>query len=504
MVKYQGYITILDLNNEIHRRAKKQISKEDLKRLEKLQKNRDFQKKYNYKAGGEKRKIRNELKKKGKSEEQIKRAQNKVFSYNLGIIDNEMNMISKKSDFKYVINDEFTGPYSVSAKKLLSTNPALDFTKKYEKSISKAVDKEYSEEYPNYKKIKVLEKLLAKVRFNLSQLEKGYSEYDDKELEEFEQEMEDEKMETDPPMLVEFEGYTIHINFWKKMARPKKKNRYMHIKFYQDKLDELRRRGMTFEVTKTTYSRRIKTSKFQITFNENGGGDDKTLHLINNVRNDAIKYIENGGSVRDTYINYFDLIDCPVNDLMLSKVDIKAAYWNYALKTGVISKETDDMFHRYYEGYDYDIAKKSRLKALGSLATTKKITKYINGKPDYENEEIITEDTKDIYLEVCRGVDDLMKQCTKEVEGCYYYYWDCIFVSKEYERDVIEFFMKRGYDVSVGETRMEAVKVNDIVYLLSHEGSGKMYMTRKEHRHILEDPFWYERLIWKWNTWKER
>ena len=146
------------------------------------------------------------------------------------------------------------------------------------------------------------------------------------------------------------------------------------------------------------------------------------------------------------------------------------------------------MFLNYYEGDSYLSAKKARLKALGSLATTKQIINYIDGEADYTNIKVVTEKTKDLHMEVCRGVDDLMKECEKAVESCCYYYWDCMFIPKKFEREAVEFFMNKGYDVKVGHTKLEVVKVKDIHYLVSTTvgEKDKVYMTRQEDNKILD------------------
>ncbi len=267
-----------------------------------------------------------------------------------------------------------------------------------------------------------------------------------------------------------------------------KRTSYRHIKFYKEKLKELKLRGMDFEVTKTSYTRKIKTEQYTIIYNEAGKGDRRSLHLINNVRSDAKKYLESGANLRDTNINFFHLFNRPVSDKVMSKIDIKAAYWNYAFKRGIVSVKTNKMFLDYYEGENYKTAKKARLKALGSLSTTKQIINYIDGKADYENVKVITEDTKDLYMEICRGVDDLMKECEKAVESCCFYYWDCMFIPQRFEKDAIDFFVNKGYDVSVGHTKLEMVEVKDIKYLISTTvgEKDKVYMTRQEDKKILD------------------
>ena len=208
MVKYKGYITILDLNNELKKKAESEIDDEDRERLEELAEKRKIQKAFNYKSGAQKRKIRKELKSKGKSENIIKKEQNKVFSYNLGVVDNEMKMLSKDIDFKYIIHDRFNDPYAITAKELLSKNAEKLVMDKYVRAVNKSLEHEWSQDPVDYKKVAVLEKLLAKAKFNKDQVDSEYDEYDEDELNKFIEEYDYES----PPIFIEFFGENLLIN----------------------------------------------------------------------------------------------------------------------------------------------------------------------------------------------------------------------------------------------------------------------------------------------------
>lgn len=88
-------------------------------------------------------------------------------------------------------------------------------------------------------------------------------------------------------------------------------------------------------------------------------------------------------------------------------------------------------------------------------------------------------------MEVCNGIDRLMKDVNFNIDGCVYYYWDCIFVKKKFEKEVIEYIESRGYDVSTEETKLEYIKIGETGYLLSTSDS-KIYMTKKENGFLLE------------------
>jgi hypothetical protein len=166
------------------------------------------------------------------------------------------------------------------------------------------------------------------------------------------------------------------------------------------------------------------------------------------------------------------------DDEVICKIDMRSAYWTLALQKGIITKETNDIFEKLAENYDEKFSKDLRLKALGALATTKFFQTYGHGV--LKKEKSIAEPTKPLYMEICLGVDRIMRQTNKEVEGCVYYYWDCIFVKKNSSEEVIEFFKKQGYDCSIKETKISYVKVGENGYIIS-KSDNKIYMTRKDN-----------------------
>ena len=263
------------------------------------------------------------------------------------------------------------------------------------------------------------------------------------------------------------------------------RKKYYHIKHYINKLENLKKNKMDFELTRTSYTKKITTGNEIMFFNEAGDDDKKVLLLISSVRSDAKKFMKsrNVEDIKNTETDFFNLLDIIKNDEVIVKIDLKSAYWEYALKAGIISKRTNDIFLEYYNGIDAYYAKQARLKALGSLATSKFTSVYKNGKLAFDK-PIETEPTKDIYMEICNGVDRLMKDCNFNVEGCKYYYWDCIFVTKEHEQEAINFLNKKGYEVTTQETKLEFIRIGDIGYLLS-TSDNKIYMTRQENKFLL-------------------
>lgn len=260
----------------------------------------------------------------------------------------------------------------------------------------------------------------------------------------------------------------------------KKRQKYFNIKFYEQKVNILKRRKESFELVKTTYTRKVLLSNNEEwIFNKEGDTDRATLILIQLVRNDAKKYIAQHGTLVNTKgIGFFNMFNVFDDEEVICKVDMKSAYWTLALQKGIITKETNDIFEKLAENYDEKFSKDLRLKALGSLATTKFFQTYENGI--LVREKSVAEITKPLYMEICLGVDRIMRKTNEEVEGCIYYYWDCIFVKKSSSEQVIDFFKKQGYDCSIKETRISYVKVGENGYIIS-KSDNKIYMTRREN-----------------------
>lgn len=269
---------------------------------------------------------------------------------------------------------------------------------------------------------------------------------------------------------------------------PKTKIKYRKLTQFDRHLRILREDKETFEVQRTNYSKTIIIGNEKIYFNKTGSNDIKVLGLISKVRKDGKNFLDNPQWNTPQFVDFFNMINIPYAQEIISKVDIKAAYWSYALKCGVVSKETDIYLKEKYAGYSYYFTKGKRLAALGSLATRKKKTQYINGKPDYETEKTHTQPTREIYMNICAGIDNIMKQCSEEVPGCKYYYWDCMFLKKQFEKQAIEFFQDHKYDVGLGETRLEYVNIGEHGYILSHH-DGIMYCTRKENKALIPEPY---------------
>lgn len=248
----------------------------------------------------------------------------------------------------------------------------------------------------------------------------------------------------------------------------------------------MERKKRDFEVAVTSYTRMIKEEGSTMLFaSDFKNTSNHLLPLINKIRKDGAKYMEDNFVGRDERIDYSKLLDTPVREKTICKIDINGAYWNYALREGIISKDTDDYCNKVHEGLSYKKLKDSRLKGLGSLATRKMTYVYRDGKEVVEERKQKIEATRHLYIEICRGIDMMMKQCAREVKGVVYYYWDCIFVDKQFSNEVVDFFRKLEYDCTIEETKLDFVMVGQHGYLIS-KADGKMYLVRKEDRHLLD------------------
>jgi hypothetical protein len=247
---------------------------------------------------------------------------------------------------------------------------------------------------------------------------------------------------------------------------------------------KLKLRKANFEVAKTTYSRKIKMKGLTILFNDDGGSDYDSLALINMVRENAKEYLgKTSFEQRKSFIHFSELINKPKSGEVIHKIDVRSAYWSMALKRGVIEELTNRKLLEVFEFKSAEEMKRARLKALGSLATRKMIQIYEFGK--LIKEEPIIENTKELYMDICRDVDNLMRDCVDENQSIIFYYWDCIFAPETISSEVLNYFKKLKYDVQVEHTKLEYVNVANTNWIVSMS-DNKAYLVKKESRGLIE------------------
>lgn len=259
---------------------------------------------------------------------------------------------------------------------------------------------------------------------------------------------------------------------------------YKHESYFNREFQFLKDEGFDFEKRSTAYTHKIILPDTTIIYNDTGKEDKRLLYLINQTRRDGKEFKQFYRNEQTKETRFFDLFK-PPSDEVLVKIDIKAAYWEFALKRGIITNKTDRLFKKLYKNEKYDVAKTARLKALGSLATCQKIDTYKNGILQKDLVRINKQETSDIYDEICNGIDDIMQEMNAKIDGCVYYYWDCVFVFKEYEKEVIDFLKEKEFKVKTGQSKLSYLRTGTTGYLFC-ELDNKQYLTRPEHRIILE------------------
>jgi hypothetical protein len=254
-----------------------------------------------------------------------------------------------------------------------------------------------------------------------------------------------------------------------------KKVEYKKLTFFDNVFKPLVKGKKTFELLSTSYTKKIKASDKSIIFNNEGHGDMSLLALINKVRRDGKAYDKMSCP---GFVPQFDVFNIPDEDEVICKIDIKGAYWEYAKKMGLLSKDTIDFFHGKYGNVDSKHSKSVRLKALGSLATKKVVERYMLGVKYDSLTTIQMQDTRDIYMNIRSGIDTLIRRICAQNPGVAYYYVDCIFVKKgKFADDARDYLLNSGYKVTTEETRIKQVKIGDTIYLES-AADDKRYLTR--------------------------
>jgi len=262
------------------------------------------------------------------------------------------------------------------------------------------------------------------------------------------------------------------------------KNRYYLPQYFREEFTKLVESKQDFVYERTSYTRKLKLDGYNLIFNPEGRMDDRILSLINKVRKDAMKYItEHNTELPDSRIFFLDLFNIPKSNDIITKVDITSAYWKQALMDGVISEETNAFLNESFLDYTQKAVKKVRLKALGSLATRKEVEIYEGGLS--VSWDIIEQPTKQIYMNICRNIDQMMRKCRLEVDHCIFYYWDCMFVKKGFSQQVMDFFQAKDFQCKSEDTMLTYDSVGTKGYLTS-EVDGKMYLVSSENRNLLK------------------
>ncbi len=173
------------------------------------------------------------------------------------------------------------------------------------------------------------------------------------------------------------------------------------------------------------------------------------LKYINKVRALANKF-----ELKRDVVVYNDLGWCSYfanlpKDMDIYCIDVKSAYFYSAISLGLFTPDYVDEYNSCFEkevGFE-SLYKPSRLVVLGSLATKRRTRVYKKGTCiDDTGYLIYNEKMRDVYVEICRGVDDLMLELNT-IPGTVGYYWDCVFAISELSAKKVEDeIIKKGFE----------------------------------------------------------
>jgi len=257
---------------------------------------------------------------------------------------------------------------------------------------------------------------------------------------------------------------------------------YYKIDRFPTFIGEIIKDKRSFELVETTYTRKIKYGNKTFIFNDTGTGDPDVLALINKVRRDAKNFHRTVGGINK--VPQFDIFKLPEQEDIIEKVDIKAAYWQHGINISLISEDTQHFFNTRFNKYSSKYTKQARLKALGALATRKRIYKFANGEEIPDLREETQEDTVHIYTSIRRDIDNIIRSAMYNNPDSVYYYVDCLFMIKgAHAPEAYEYIRNNGFNVTTEETRLKPVIIGDVLYLESIS-DGKHYITRQTNRDV--------------------
>jgi hypothetical protein len=235
----------------------------------------------------------------------------------------------------------------------------------------------------------------------------------------------------------------------------------LDIKNLEKDLEKLISKKNTFQLIETSYTARIKqqigSKVITCMYSEKKEGVPPVV--LKKYNNFILKYINKTRALAKKFQleevkTYNDVGWCAClsnlpKEINIYCIDIRSAYFFSAVNLGLFKKSFVETFNKqFYEEVNYeDLYKPARLVILGSLATKRRIRDYDKGICISDTGfEPYDKKARNVYVEVCRGVDNLMLELNK-IPGTVGYYWDCVFAtSEDAKKRVEDEIEKRGFD----------------------------------------------------------
>lgn len=241
------------------------------------------------------------------------------------------------------------------------------------------------------------------------------------------------------------------------------------------------------ETIATKYTFQVKTDEGKHIASPRGHLPGKELAMINAVNKDVSLWYEQKKDSVDFCLNKkvkykaLHLNTLKRNfDSTVHCFDLKSAYPTFMFNQGMITKETWEKVS--------NIPKEHKLWVAGSIATTKYITKYSEGKE--VSHEVKVKPTKAVWQYVVYMVDRLMQKLFSEFRSFYNYrcfslsyYVDCLFVLCDsptvmeiFTNEFSEMVFKEGFTYGYSQLKLIDFDVfTKKITLGTDKGEAKIY-----------------------------
>lgn len=191
----------------------------------------------------------------------------------------------------------------------------------------------------------------------------------------------------------------------------------------------------------------------------------KDLNFVKKVKNFAKNTGIPDTKIKTENVNYFRYGFHP-NGVYYDVVemDVNCAYWEIAKSENYISTEI------YEQGKE--IEKKTRLTALGALATVKR--RYLfNGKERIKLDDDKNDITRSYFFHIAKILGDIMEEAAQEIgaKNIFFYWVDAFFVNPIYKEQLVKIFEKKG--LTLKTKNVQSLNITN-----SKRGSRKFFITR--------------------------